>query len=154
LEEFNEKKLVKNYVDNETFLQLLKNCESKYNISEELGKVFMLIAKNVAFSKQFINYSDSWKSEMISDALYNCCRYVKTFNPAKGDNPFAYFTGVIRNAFIMRIKMEKFKNVKDDLIRGEVYNEFLQDYRLNSGISIEKTEDCEYLERIDNKEEI
>jgi hypothetical protein len=142
-----EHKVKNNYIDNERFLYLLKECPSNKEISDELGEAFCLIAKNVAYSRQFINYSESWKCEMVSDALYNCCRYVKTFNPEKGKNAFAYFTGVVRNAFINRIKIEKFKSVKDDIIREEVYNDFLNEYRLIAGTPISQTEDCEFIEK-------
>ena len=121
------------YVDNVEFLRLLK----EYNdqpvpriISEELGEMFRLIVDNIAYSRQFINYTEDWKNEMKSDALFNFCRYLGTFDCNKSSNPFAYFTMIAMNAFKMRIKKEKFKNFKDSVIKEEIYNEFLTDFKI------------------------
>lgn len=135
----------KKYVTNEHLLKLLKEYKETKVISEELGESFFLIAHNLSYSRQFINYSESWKNEMISDALYNFCRYVGTFNVEKGVNPFAYFTQIAINAFIMRIKKEKFHNIKEEKIREELYDNFLHEYKLTTGQYIDKTEDAVFL---------
>jgi DNA-directed RNA polymerase specialized sigma24 family protein len=44
---------------------------------------------------------------MIGDALENSFIYLNRFNPEKSSNPFAYFTEVIKNAFIQRILIEQ-----------------------------------------------
>ena len=44
---------------------------------------------------------------MISDGIENCLQYLNNFNPAKSNNPFAYFTQIIYFAFIRRIQKEK-----------------------------------------------
>jgi hypothetical protein len=122
------------YIDNEEFLELIKGYKKQIPpriISEELGEMFKKIADNVAYDRKFINYTDEWKNEMKSDALFNCCRYIDTFDPNKSKNPFAYFTMVIINAFKMRIKKEKFQLQKDRVIKEEIYNEFLDEYKLH-----------------------
>lgn len=134
------------YVDNVNFIRLLDEYKKTRVFSDELGELFYLIAKNLSYSRQFINYSESWKNEMISDALYNFCRYAGTFNSEKSQNPFAYFTTVAINAFIMRIKKEKFRNLQDSSVREELYSEFLNDYKLNTGIDIHNTEDSVYMD--------
>jgi hypothetical protein len=44
---------------------------------------------------------------MISDGIENCLLYINNFDPAKSQNPFAYFTQIIYFAFIRRIQKEK-----------------------------------------------
>lgn len=44
---------------------------------------------------------------MISDGIENSIMYLDNFNPEKYNNPFAYFTQIIKFAFIRRIAKEK-----------------------------------------------
>ena len=116
----------KYFVNNEEFLKLLDEYKETKVLSEKLGKIFVDMSKNLLYSRQFINYSDDWKAEMQSDALFNLCRYAGTFDRTKSSNPFAYFTRTIMNAFIMRIKKEKKGNINQEKIRNQAYDEFLQ----------------------------
>lgn len=116
----------KYFVNNDEFLKLLDEYKETKVLTEKLGKIFVDMTKNLLFSRQFINYSDDWKSEMQSDALFNLCRYAGTFDRTKSSNPFAYFTRTIINAFIMRIKKEKKGNMNAEKIRNQAYDEFLQ----------------------------
>lgn len=116
----------KYFVNNDEFLKLLDEYKETKVLSEKLGKIFVDMSKNLLYSRQFINYSDDWKAEMQSDALFNLCRYAGTFDRTKSSNPFAYFTRTIINAFIMRIKKEKKGNMNEEKIRNQAYDEFLQ----------------------------
>jgi hypothetical protein len=44
---------------------------------------------------------------MVSDGIENCILYFKDYNPAIGQNPFAYFTQIIYYAFLRRISKEE-----------------------------------------------
>jgi len=44
---------------------------------------------------------------MIGDGIENCVQYIHNFDPAKSNNPFAYFTQIIYYAFLRRIQKEK-----------------------------------------------
>lgn len=74
-------------------------------IPEYLGECFYKIATRLSTKYRFANYT--YRDEMISDAIENCVMVVNGFDPAKSNNPFAYFTQVIRNAFFRRIMKEK-----------------------------------------------
>ena len=73
---------------------------------------------------------------MISDGIENCLQYLDNFNPAKSNNPFAYFTQIIYYAFIRRIQKEKkqttikqkliLKSGLDEIVRQEGDNEEYQ----------------------------
>lgn len=120
----------KYFVENDEFLRLLEDFKETKVLSNALGQVFLTMTENLLFSKQFINYSDDWKAEMQSDSIFNCCRYAGTFDVNKGSNPFAYFTRLIINAFIMRINKEKKRNIKEEEIRSMAHVEFMQRHGL------------------------
>ena len=56
--------------------------------------------------KVFVS-SNSYRDEMVADSLESCCRYLHNFDPRKSNNPFAYITQIIHNAFIRRIQKEQ-----------------------------------------------
>ena len=74
-------------------------------IPEYIGECFYKIATRLSTKYRFANYT--YRDEMISDAIENCVMVVNGFDPNKSNNPFAYFTQVIRNAFFRRIMKEK-----------------------------------------------
>lgn len=104
------------YIDNKLFYEEMKLYKQKCLEAEEsgseypkipdyIGECFYKIANKLSNKPNFINYS--YKEEMIGDGIENCIKYVKSFNPDKSTNPFAYFTQVVWNSFIYRIGKEK-----------------------------------------------
>ena len=65
---------------------------------------------------------NSYRDEMIGDAIENCVAAAHNFDPNKSTNPFSYFTMVAWNAFIRRIGREKkqayikYKNINNGLL--------------------------------------
>jgi hypothetical protein len=74
-------------------------------IPHYVGESIMKIATHLAYRPNFANYT--FREEMISDGIENCLLYINNFDPAKSQNPFAYFTQIIYFAFIRRIQKEK-----------------------------------------------
>ena len=104
------------YVDNKKFLQAMVEYKDKCDKAEKrnrktppvtnyIGECFLKIANHLSYRPNFINYT--FRDDMISDGIENCLQYLKNFNPAKSNNPFAYFTQIIYYAFIRRIQKEK-----------------------------------------------
>ncbi len=61
---------------------------------------------------------------MISDGIENCLQYLDNFNPAKSNNPFAYFTQIIYYAFVRRIQKEKKQiTIKQRMIQESNYDD-------------------------------
>ena len=116
-----------NYIDNEKFFQnLVEYVESLQECSDDeqtipvpdyIGECFLLIATNLAFRKNFINYT--YRDDMVGDAIENCLQCVGNFDKEKSKNPFAYFTQVCYFAFLRRIQKEK----KEALIKEKVMND-------------------------------
>ena len=104
------------YVDNKEFLKAMIEFKDKCEKAEKrgrktprvtnyIGECFLKIANHLSYRPNFINYT--FRDDMISDGIENCLQYLKNFNPAKSNNPFAYFTQIIYYAFIRRIQKEK-----------------------------------------------
>jgi hypothetical protein len=146
----------KNYVNNPDLLKEMKIYVEGYSIAKNkgeeppkvsnyIGECILLIANRLANKPNFSGYS--FKEEMISDGIENCLMYLHNFNPEKSNNPFAYFTQIIKFAFIRRIQKEKkqhyvkiknFENLQltDMIINNElktvdlndISNSFVKDY--------------------------
>ena len=94
-----------------------------------IGRAIQQIAENYARRYNFNKYSNSWKEEMIGDAILNCIQYgLNSFNPEKSQNPFGYFTTVVEFSFIRRIKREKKEQYKK--LKCQQENDL--SYKLNS----------------------
>ena len=106
----------KHYINNGDFLKALIEYKEKCKqakkdnkpepaIPNYIGECFMKIAEGLSHKPNFINYT--YRDEMISDGIENCLQYFNNFDPAKSNNPFAYFTQIIYFAFLRRIQKEK-----------------------------------------------
>ena len=122
------------YVDNKKFLQAMIEYKDKCDKAEKrnrktppvtnyIGECFLKIANHLSYRPNFINYT--FRDDMISDGIENCLQYLKNFNPAKSNNPFAYFTQIIYYAFIRRIQKEKKQvTIKQRLIHENNLDDF------------------------------
>lgn len=106
----------KHYINNKTlFESLVKYRDSVHaakaagttppRIPEYIGECFYKIATRLSTKYKYVNYT--FRDEMIADAIENCVAAIHNFDPSKSNNPFAYFTQIIGNAFIRRIMKEK-----------------------------------------------
>jgi hypothetical protein len=108
--------MARHYVDNKQLYTVIidyktrvaeakKLNKEKPQIPDYVGLCILQIANRLSTKPNFINYS--YREEMISDGIENCISYFDNFDPAKSDNPFAYFTQIIYYAFLRRIQKEK-----------------------------------------------
>lgn len=108
-----------NYINNKTFQEemikyhksltdAIEKNEPEPKANDYIGKAIYQIATKYANKSHFYGYTNLWKDEMIWDGIENCIRYgLKNYNPEKYNNPMAYFTEIIKWAFIGRIQREK-----------------------------------------------
>ena len=127
------KKRSEHYVDNKKFFEAMveykDRCEKAKKrgrknppVTNYIGECFLKIANHLSYRPNFINYT--FRDDMISDGIENCLQYLDNFNPAKSNNPFAYFTQIIYYAFIRRIQKEKKQvEVKQRLIADANYDD-------------------------------
>jgi DNA-directed RNA polymerase specialized sigma24 family protein len=101
------------YVRNKDLIpEIEKMRDNDGHMSEELGGMLLLIAKNLSNKGNFINYT--WKEDMIQEAVLTCCKYLKNFDLEKSRNPFAYITTICNHAFVNYInRQKKHSEIKD-----------------------------------------
>lgn len=108
--------MAKNYISNKKFYEEIVKYRQLVTLHESeglqrppipnyIGECLLLIANRLSNKPNFIAYPH--KEEMISDGIETCVKYFHSFDPARSNNPFAFFTQTIKNAFIRRIKLEK-----------------------------------------------
>jgi len=113
-----QKTAKEHYVDNKKFYESIMEHRKKVaeaekkgteppRMSEYIGECILKIAQRLTYHRYYINYSEHYKEEMISDGIENCIQYFDRFNPEKSKNPFAYFTQIIWFAFRRRIMKEQ-----------------------------------------------
>lgn len=103
---------VMHYVRNKDLIPEIEKFAETERISEELGAMLLLIAKNLSNKGNFINYT--WKEDMIQEAVLTCCKYLKNFDLKKSNNPFSYITTICNHAFVNYInKQKKHSEIKD-----------------------------------------
>jgi hypothetical protein len=140
----------KNYINNKTLFDEMSNYREKVIFAKEagipkpqiptyVGQSLMLIAERLSRKGNFVNYS--FRDEMISDGIENCILYIDNFDPAKSNNPFAYFTQIIKFAFIRRIQKEKkqqyikIKNMQNSYIFSELSEHMKGHESENNGLT-------------------
>lgn len=128
----------KHYVDNKQLFEVMKQYRSEVLIARAheqtpppipsyVGECILMIANRLSTKPNFVNYS--YRDEMISDGVENCICYIDNFDPAKSDNPFAYFTQIIYFAFLRRINKEKkqlyikHKSFENSAIMNELFEQ-------------------------------
>jgi hypothetical protein len=131
------------YVDNQKFYAEIVEYRKKLQeardagledprIPNYIGECIWKIANKLSTKPCFMNYS--YREEMVSDGIENCILYFKDYDPAIGQNPFAYFTQVIYYAFLRRINKEE-KN------RYAMYKHFQENIVNQHDISLFKDSD-------------
>lgn len=76
-------------------------------LTDKIGSAILQIATRRCNSRMYRGYTESWKQEMISNAVVSATLRGHNFDPSKSDNPFAYFTQVCDNAIKEQLKREK-----------------------------------------------
>lgn len=124
------------YVNNKEFYQAMIAYKNKCNdaiesnkeqpkIPDYIGLCIYKIANKLSNHPSFMNYS--YKDEMVSDGIETCIVNIRSFNPEKSTNPFAYFTQICWHAFVQRIQKEKkqqyvkYKSLETAIISNDQY---------------------------------
>lgn len=143
-----EKKKSIHYVNNKEFYAAMVKYKAACAEAEAAGKEYpripnylgeciYKIANRLAYRPNFINYS--YRDDMVADGIESAITNIRSFNTEKYDNPFAYFTQIIYNAFIQRIQKEKkqqyikYKSLEQTLISNDQHVFQDSDDRVVSG---------------------
>ncbi len=116
-----QQKPKKNYLNNRDLYDELVKCQQEGQMSDKLGRMFMLLAKKYSTHKYFNQYP--YKEDLISTGTLACVNAFQKFDPNKSSNPFAFYSSVVYHAFLQMIKKEyKQKDVKDSILVEHDYN--------------------------------
>lgn len=99
----------KYYINSKLFRQQLAEYYENNMMTDILAENIVKIAEGLSYNWRFINYTKSWKEEMVGDAIIKMYSALedKKFNIDSTFNPFSYFNQIAWNAFSNRIKREK-----------------------------------------------
>lgn len=126
----------KHYVNAKVFRQQLTEYYENDIMTNELAMNIVKIAEGLSYNWRFINYTKSWKDEMVGDAIVKMYSALedKKFKIDSEFSPFAYFNQIAWHAFSNRIKKEKrqhdgleeykqmvYENEMNDSSHGSVY---------------------------------
>jgi len=105
-------------LDAEKNIRVFKAKQKKpYN---EIGKRFLLIAQNYINKPRYINYTESWKDDLVSEAVYDMVRYIHNYDVERMDSrhesakiipdPFSYFSQYCENGMTRYLK-DRYKDM-------------------------------------------
>lgn len=104
------------YVTNAQLIEAI--AEDKANgqkLSPKLAKYLHMIAERYSYSSSFAGYS--FREDMVSFAVVNLCANWYKFDPAKSDNPFAFYTTAAYRSFLQYLADEKKqRDIRDQML--------------------------------------
>jgi hypothetical protein len=85
-------------------------------ITEELGKMFLMLADRYAQRSNWRGYT--YVDEMKGQAILQLSQIGLQFDESKSENPFAYYTAAVTNSFTRVLNIEKRnQNIRDDMLQ-------------------------------------
>lgn len=111
-----KKRKTKNYLNNPDIIKQWKLSSEQDAMNDEFSKMMMLLTERYSSQMRF-NVCDSFREDMEAFALMTVSKVWRSFDPEKSNNPFAYFTQVIKRAFYQFQNMErKHRNISNELL--------------------------------------
>lgn len=106
----------KKYINNADLMKQIALSRQQDRMTDELAKMLMMLCIRYAKHPDYANIH-SYKEDMQAFANLTIVKVWKSFNPEKSNNPFAYFTQVLRHAFYQYLNHEKRqREVKDNIL--------------------------------------
>ena len=136
-------KAKRNYIDRDRLHQLMRDYKDTGKISEELGKMFMVMVDHILGHSNFRNYTQDVRQEMKCHALLMLVKYSHNCDAYQRDarQTFNYITTIIFNA----CKQTIIKFYKQQNLKRELETMYLQ--MLSNQFSIDVKND--YLEKFE-----
>lgn len=121
-----------NYILNADLLKEIVVYKETGIASELLGKMLLDIANHFSTKGNFSGYT--WRKDMVGDAVLTCLKYIRSFNPEKSSNAFAYVTQIIKNSFVAHIKLQK-RHLEIRDVCVEKYVDLMEDGKYYNNIN-------------------
>jgi len=93
----NPRRMAKVYVKNSELLRAVSESKEKGQLTRETIDMFTLMIDGISKKMAYKDPDD--KDDCMAFAMEDLCKYWNRFDPAKSNNPFAYFTQVAKNGF-------------------------------------------------------
>lgn len=111
-----KKKKPKNYINNADLLIEISKSRQTGKMTDKLAHMLMMLCQRYAKHSDYSRIY-SYEEDMQAFALLTLVKVWPSFNPEKSQNPFAYFTQIIRHAFYQYLNHEKKqREVKDEML--------------------------------------
>lgn len=132
-----------NYIDRDQLHKLMRDYKDTGKISEQLGKMFIVMTDHILGHSNFRNYTADLKEEMRSHALMLLVKYSHNCDAYQRDarQVFNYLTTVIFNAFKQVLQ----KYYKQQNLKRELETMYLQMLSNQFGIDVKN----DYLENFE-----
>jgi hypothetical protein len=120
----------KYYVSPKQFRILLEEYYTSDKMTNVLAENIVKIAEGLSYNWRFLNYSKSWKEDMVGDAIikmYAALESKKFKLEMENSNPFSYFNQIAWHAFSNRIKKEKRQHEGLEEYKQMVYENEMND---------------------------
>lgn len=108
------KKKPKNYLNNVDIMKEWNQSMTDGKMTNTFADMMKQLTKRYAVTHRFAGYT--YNEDMQAFALMTICKVWKSFNPKITNNPFAYFTQIIHNAFFAFNNQER----KERMIRDKL----------------------------------
>ena len=120
---------LKYYVNSKLFREQLTNYYDDDKMTNELAQNIVKIAEGLSYNWRFLNYTKSWKEDMVGDAIVKMYAALesKKFRLDSEFNPFSYINQLDWNAFSNRIKKEKKQHDGLEEYKQMVYEDAMHD---------------------------
>ena len=91
------------------------------NITNKLARMYIMLCQKYAMKFNWRGYS--YREEMEASAILQLTYVGLRFNESKSNNPFAYYTSTVNNAFCRVLNSEKRgQNIRDDILEANGLN--------------------------------
>lgn len=103
------------YVTNAQLLEAIAEDKKAGKLSSKLAGYLHMIAERYSYSSSFGGYS--FREDMVSFAVVNLVANWHKFDPAKSDNPFAFYTTAAYRSFLQYLADEKKqRDIRDQML--------------------------------------
>lgn len=103
------------YVTNAQLLEAFHEAKAANTLTPRMAKYLNMIAERYSYSSSFGGYS--FREDMVSFAVVNLIANWHKFDPAKSDNPFAFYTTAVYRSFLQYLADEKKqRDIRDSLL--------------------------------------
>jgi len=117
------------YISKKIMMKEINYYKETGIISEELGKMFLDIAKRFTSSTNFYRYS--YKEDMIGDAVARMISQIDRFDTSHpACNPFSYFTQIAFCQILQLLKKEKRMADTKVNLRDKIWEEMCIEERM------------------------